>query len=140
MAKKINGVKVIIVDPDAETITVQRIPNTLEAMQVIVGGDIQYVPINDNEDFIANENGLATIKSDNFTSFCGHLVPGKFFVIGTTPDGGNQDTRMTVAKIKKMVRWADRKTLKATIGNKPAAWSTSADGNVKVHTTWSEIL
>lgn len=79
-------VKIVFVDQDKGP-EVREVPDTLESMQSLVKGYVQFVPYRDGVELVCNEEGL--LRGMPFNRFVGpHAVHGPFFFTRTDPDEG----------------------------------------------------
>ena len=97
-----NKIKVIIVEPDKEPY-IQEIVETLEKLQEIVGGLIEYVNLEDEVDLICNEEG----KTYNlqFNRIVGNdVIAGTFIIAGLDYKTG-ETISLTEENIKKYLEF-----------------------------------
>jgi len=78
----------------------------LTALQSAVGGYIELVRINDDEDLYVNEEGLLH-GEEHFFQWEGASQPfaGNGIIVGTDGEGGQCDTKLTAEYVRSKVRF-----------------------------------
>ena len=107
------NIRVLVVEP--KKLPYEKIiPNTLYAKQDIVGGNIEYTRVNNDEEtlLVCNEEG----KLDGlpWNRDIGHdIVAGTFLIVGDDADIG-EDRSLSDAQIEKYNKLFDKKSIENT--------------------------
>ena len=81
-----NFIKVLVVEPNKEPY-IKEIENSLESLQDIVGGLIEYINLENNVDLICNEEGK--INNLPFNRSIGNdIIAGTFIIAGVNLQNG----------------------------------------------------
>ncbi len=100
--------RVIIIDAKNKEIREGTV-ETLEDMQVLVGGLIEVVgPLSNGDDLFADEEGLFKGYEYGFAIGGGVKILGSGFVIGEVdPEGDSRDCKSTVESVRRIVTWLE---------------------------------
>ena len=111
MAKQ-PDIQVVVIDPFAKTVDKRWIPNTLDAMQQLVGGSIQaiYPEALGGECLYCNEEGkwgIDPIHSFVLRTFEHDDIHGTAIILGTDYEGNSTSTGWSAEEIAEFVTWSD---------------------------------
>jgi hypothetical protein len=111
MAKQ-PDIQVIVIDPFAKTVDKRWIPNTLDAMQQLVGGSIEsvYAAALGGECLYCNENGkwdIDPIHSFTLRTWEHDQLHGTCIILGTYYEGDNASTGWSPEAVANFVTWSD---------------------------------
>lgn len=107
------NIRVLIVEP--EKLPYEKvIPNRLKDKQEIVGGNIEYTYIEDNDNaaLICNEEGK--ILGLPISRDIGHdIIAGTFIIVGDDPNLG-EDRSLTDEQVEKFMKRFDKESIEET--------------------------
>jgi len=110
MQRKLNA---LLVEPNKlpKRITIN---NSLEEKQKIVGGDIEYAYLQDNNDVVLICNEEGKILGLPFNRDIGYdVIAGNFLIVGDDPEIG-EDRSLTEEQIEKYAKMFDEISIKKT--------------------------
>lgn len=84
-----------------KTMRLKSVPNTLEACQELVGGDIQVVRLMPGVILVCNEEGLIRELPEN--PYCGRMFFGDWFICGEIGDEFDDVPREYVKLVRKFM-------------------------------------
>lgn len=102
---------VIVVDPEARTVTADTIDDNLASMQAMIGGDIERVAASLGDPSEVLWCDLEGKCKDNFhfnIKGFPNIIAGKSFIcreVDSNNDVMNEDTSLDVAAVQDMVSW-----------------------------------
>lgn len=104
-----NKIRVLIVEPNREPYQ-KRINHTLEDMQNIVGGLLEYIELEHNVDLIYNEEGKIYNLQMN-RAIQNDIIAGTFFIAGQHKGETISLSKKQIKKYKKIFRLEQDKAL-----------------------------
>ena len=104
-----NKIRILIVEPNKEPYK-KKIPHTLEDMQKVVGGLIEFVELEYNVDLICNEEGKIYNLPMN-RAIQNDIIAGTFFIAGQHNGETISLSKKQIKKYKKMFKLSQDKAL-----------------------------
>lgn len=114
-----NKIRILVVEPNKEPYQV-KIEHTLENLQSVVGGLIEFVELEHNVDLICNEEGKMYNLELN-RAIENDIIAGTFFIAGQHQGKTISLSRKQIKKYKKRFRLSNDKDIiefiKGAVGN-----------------------
>lgn len=108
-------IKILIVEPNKEPYE-KEIEHTLEKMQEIVGGLIEFVELEDNVDLICNEEGkICNLEINRIIT--NDIVCGTFFIVGQEEGDTISLTNEQIKRYTEYFKLSKHKTAIKLLGN-----------------------
>lgn len=104
-----NKIRILVVEPNKEPYK-KKIPHTLEDMQKVVGGLIEFVELEYNVDLICNEEGKIYNLPMN-RAIQNDIIAGTFFIAGQHNGETISLSKKQIKKYKKMFKLSQDKAL-----------------------------
>ena len=107
------NIRVLIVEPDKLPYE-KTIPNRLKDKQDIVGGNIEYTRVDNDENAILICNEEGKLDGLPYNRYIGHdIIAGTFMIVGDDPDVG-EDRSLTDEQVDKYMRRFDKESIEET--------------------------